>query len=49
MIFVPCILLGENFVDKPKYIEAGKHNLDIQNVFKYQRCKKHKVKQMIPK
>lgn len=49
MILVPCILLGESFVDKTKYLEAGKHNLDEQNVFKYQQCKKHKVKQMMSK
>lgn len=45
MKFVPCILLGENLVDKTKYLEAGKHNLDEQNVYlRYLRCKKHKVK-----
>lgn len=34
-----------------KFCTSGKHNLDEQNVFKYQRCKKkkHKVKQIISK
>lgn len=31
-------------MDKTKYLEAGKHNLDEQNVFKYQRCNKNTKK-----
>lgn len=27
--------IRENFVHKTKHLEAGKHNLDEQNVFKY--------------